>query len=207
MTRVVVTGTGRSGTKWCATVLRLGGILCGHEQVFTTGQFDGMTEQEWGPFEADSSLAAVPFLDRHPQARKVLVVREPLAFAGSILAVGPLLCGSQPRALADHLARRHPWVLDAPTEAGAALRWWAVWNGQGASHADVTLRLEGLTPDVLYDACGVVPRWPTFPFDRPVNAGAADKTAVTWGGCGDPDAVDAALPLAARFGYGDGDGR
>ncbi len=47
MRPLIITGTGRSGTKWCATALRMGGILCGHEQVFDTANLPSMVEHTW----------------------------------------------------------------------------------------------------------------------------------------------------------------
>lgn len=171
--RFVIAGTGRSGTKWCATALRVAGVLCGHEQVFCTEQLVDMGPQTWHDFEGDASLAAVPFLDRHDDCRRVLVVRHPLDVAASFLHVGPFTHGSQPRGLLAYLERRLPTVLDAENEVTAALQYWVLWNQMALAVVDEVARLEDLDLPRLLGLVKRDGRWPLYPFDRPVNASAA----------------------------------
>lgn len=72
----VVTGCGRSGTKFTATVFAQLGFRCGHEEVFvpTLDRFRG-----FGEAQGDSSTLAVPFLDQLERGTLVLhQVRHPL---------------------------------------------------------------------------------------------------------------------------------
>lgn len=198
MSRFVVTGTGRCGTKWAATALRTAGILCGHEQVFTTDMLPQAQSPRWGAFEGDSSLAAVPYMLTPGIARRVLLVRHPLGFAGSLLRVGPLLAGSQPDGLTRYLKARHPHVFDTDRETTAALRYWTVWNRQAADHADVVLRIEEVTVADLLVAVERTPRWPTYPVD-PTNVGP-NGDDLRWG-VQDPETAIDARNLAREFGY------
>lgn len=188
--KFVIAGTGRSGTKWAAAALRSAGWLCGHEQVFPTDMLrhapvgkDGFSEPtsigrlDGGPFDGDSSLAAMPWLPYlSDDVRKVLLVRHPLDVVASLLATGPLLAGSQPVGLMKYLHREMPDVVDGgQSEVDAAARYWMRWNLAAARHADTVLRLEDATVDVLCQYVRVEPRWPTFPM-APVNCGPGDVT-------------------------------
>lgn len=199
--RVIVTGTGRCGTKWCATVLRAAGYLVGHEQVFRTDHLPERDPQVWGRFEGDCSLAAVPFLARHHEARRVLVVRHPHDTAASWVANGPILAGSAPPGLAAHLAAHHPAVVGSRTETEAALRYWYEWNEAALHSVDAFVRIEDLTAESLLEAAGWEARWPLFPFDGPVNASdAASRDVLELDGVPDAVAADVA-DLVSAFGY------
>lgn len=192
----IITGTGRSGTKWCATVMRLAGYRCGHEQVFKTEQLPEFGDQEWEDFEGDSSLAAAPFLHRWFDSRKVLVVRHPLSVVASFIHNGPLTEDGQPEGLMRFLHANYPEIPLADSELEAVLRYWVLWNSLAMDEVDVVVKLEDLTPETLLEAVGVEPRWPLFPFDEPVNASV--ETPIT------PDSIEAyprAGELAAQLGY------
>lgn len=174
MKRFVITGSGRSGTKWCATVLRVRGILCGHEQVFATGQLIKGGGYDWGPFAGDSSLAAVPALPKLDGVIRILVVRHPLDVADSFRRVGSILHGSLPRGLDIYLRRHHLHIFNRPDELAAGVDYWLTWNRLAADHVDHVVQLEGLTGDRLTGLAGVEPVWPGFPVG-PVNVGPASK--------------------------------
>jgi hypothetical protein len=166
--RFVITGTGRSGTKWCATALRCAGVYCGHEQVFATAMMPNHDPPRWGDFEGDSSLAAVPYLIDLPDVIRVLVVRDPFSVVSGFLKAGPFIAGSQPAGMIEYLDQRFPGIRQSKTEAEGALRYWLAWNRTAVQNADVVLRLEDLTVDMLLKAIGREPRWHPYPLG-PIN--------------------------------------
>lgn len=124
--KYVITGTGRCGTTFAAKSFCSAGIPCGHELVF---RFHGV----WPPrpgMVADSSLAALPFLD-HPVARDAIVihlVRYPLKVIGSLV-------GSQRRRIRlsnwEWLADgRLPLLRDFDNLAELSTYHWVEWNRQ-----------------------------------------------------------------------------
>lgn len=163
MKRFLITGTGRSGTKWCATALRIAGVYCGHEQVFATAMLPEHNSPYWGDLVGDSSLAAMPYMAELPGVTKVLVVRHPLDFVSSMLKVGPLLAGVQPAGLQEYLTVTFPDVMTAKNEVEAALRYWLHWNRTARPHAQAVLRIEDLTVPALLAAVGSEALWYTYP--------------------------------------------
>lgn len=163
MKRFLITGTGRSGTKWCATALRCAGIYCGHEQVFATAMLPNHNPPRWTSLQGDASLAAMPYMAELPDVTKVLVVRHPLAFVSSMLKVGPFLTGSQPAGLVEYIDATFPDVMASENEVEAALRFWLHWNQTARQHCDSWLRLEDLTVPKLLEAVGSKALWHSYP--------------------------------------------
>ena len=193
-------GTGRSGTKWCATALRNGGIYCGHEQVFATAMLPHHHAPRWVAFDGDSSLAAVPYFEDLPHATKILVVRDPYTFVSSMLKAGPLMAGSQPAGLTEYLYAQFPDIFESANEPEAAMRYWVHWNRLGARYADHLFRLEELVPGDLFSAIGVEPKWHQYPIGIVNHAPNYAK------GEYDVDCIDDRLrqeaeDLAFEFGY------
>ena len=197
MARVVITGTGRCGTKWCATVLRLAGHFCGHEQVYSTHMLPSMREPDWWRYEADSSLAAVPYLAEMPRdIHRVLVVRHPFDYTRSVVGAGPFLERSQPAGLIEYVTREHPEVMRADNDKQAALRFWVAWNTAGLRHVDAVLPIEHTAPETLLAVCGLEPRWTMFPFLDRVGTGPGCDISLL-----DGDIPEGLPPLASRLGY------
>jgi len=195
--KFVIAGTGRSGTKWCATVLRVGGVYCGHEQVYPTKTLIEPRSIVWGDYEGDASLAAVPFL-AEADAWRVLVVRHPLDVAASIVRTGGFLAGNQPSALLHYVRRHHPQVFDQPDELSAAVAYWTAWNIHAEPHADRIVLLEDLTVPAVFDAVRLAPRWQRFPLGA-VNTGPSGVRP-QWDDI-EPAVRDTAQQVASRFGY------
>lgn len=195
----IITGTGRCGTKWAATVLRLAGICCGHEQVFRTDDLPSMTPRVWHRFEGDSSLAAVPFLPEWvDHTHRVLLIRHPVDVAASWAHNGAILDGSMPAGLDIYVKDRHPTVFEAANDMDAGLRYWVEWNRQALPHVDTVIRVEDATPELLLEAVGRTAKWPLFPFDEPVNGSDAERPGLD----GVPSGVvDEVQDMAEQFGY------
>lgn len=78
--KLIVTGTGRCGTGYVAAVLNEAGMACGHEWRF------GPHGDEGGA-DMDSSWMAAPYLEQHPEARRVLLWRDPTEVIESFLGI------------------------------------------------------------------------------------------------------------------------
>lgn len=168
--KLLVVGTGRSGTGWCAQVLRSVGVDCGHEGVFGPRQALGErpVEPDWYGLDADSSWLAVPLLPL--DARVALVVRHPLHVVASLLHIGFHRHDTNYRRAAE--ARVGPICT-----AADLLEFWAVWNRDAAAHAEATFTLSDLTADPSLltrwagaskrptrpDPANVRPEWKTGP--------------------------------------------
>ncbi len=85
--KLVVTGTGRSGTGWCAAILNSAGVFAGHERVFGSKQTVPYSFVDWAGYHADCSWLAVPRLPMM-NVRACLVVRHPLDVVGSMAHIG-----------------------------------------------------------------------------------------------------------------------
>lgn len=174
--RFIIASTGRAGSKWCATVLRLQGIHCGHEQVFTTSMLKEMEAPDWNGYEGDSSLAAMPFLDTQ-EALKVMLVRHPLRTIESFLKAGPFLEHSQPEALINYL-NLHTDVMESKNDTEAAAKYWLWWNTLLIQKCQAVVRIEELTPINLALAVGKTPKWEAFPIGS-INA-TDDNLEIDW---------------------------
>jgi len=142
--RFVVTGTGRCGTAYLAALFRQIRIPCGHETVFGP---DG--PQEWGGRQGDSSWMAAPFL---PLDGKVFhLLRNPLAVADSLVGIGffdPKIDHGKYREFARSWC---PQAFQTDDPILAATTFIICWNQMIAPHADMTVRVEEITPTVLRD--------------------------------------------------------
>lgn len=85
--KLVVTGTGRSGTGWAAATLNSAGIFTGHENVFTPRTVRPLSYIDWCGYNADCSWLAVPRLPLM-NVRAALIVRNPLDVVASMSHIG-----------------------------------------------------------------------------------------------------------------------
>jgi hypothetical protein len=200
MKRFLITGTGRSGTKWCATALRIAGVYCGHEQVFATAMLPQHHEPHWGRLVGDSSLAAMPYMEELPNVTKVLVVRHPLDFVSSMLKVGPLLDGGQPAGLKEYLTVTFPDVMTAENEVEAALRYWLHWNRAALPQAQAVLRIEDLTVAALLAAVGREALWDSYPLGS-INQANNFTQGVFDDGDAPTELLDDVWEFATSIGY------
>ena len=197
----VVTGSGRSGTGFIATVLADAGLRCGHEAVFhpRTTAFTG-----FGDVDGDISWLAAPFVGGLPAGTVVLhQLRDPVEVVSSWIGLrfldrrGPYsfrrptgpprlvyhdLKTRFERARGQHsfvardferfVGRHEPAVLDGATTTDRCIRYWVRWNERVEAEAD------GAPVHYLrYRVEDLVDRWPEI----------ADLLG-----------LDATLPAAAR---------
>lgn len=73
--KLIVTGTGRSGTAFMCKLFNRLGVPCGHEEVFGIIGFQG-----WGDLMADSTFCALPYLQSLSAEDHIIyhVVRDPM---------------------------------------------------------------------------------------------------------------------------------
>lgn len=177
MTRpFLITGCGRSGTAWAASLFTALGYPCGHEVLFSYDRSGPLTASE-------SSWLAVPYLDTLPPYTPVLrVVRDPFRVVQSIMAKGFLLDMADPYAVfvglyrpdiaagRDHLARaiRYAALWDEPMDDRE--HWFLRIETSNMAHAAEYLTGERLPDEVVQDALvllGTSINTPTEPRERP----------------------------------------
>lgn len=145
--RLVVTGTGRSGTGWAAAILNSAGIFTGHERVFTPRTVQQGTHIDWCEYHADCSWLAVPRLPLM-NVRAALIVRNPLDVVASMTHIG-FGKGMHDN---DH--------SDVATQFGMApdpdgyLRFWFNWNQKALHHVEAIFTFDQLLADPM-----VLTRW------------------------------------------------
>lgn len=164
----VVTGCGRSGTKYMARLLAAVGVRCTHEALFTP-----KTRKAPPVIDGDSSWMAVPFLDELPADTAILhLVRDPLQVTRSFLDLG-FFSTAYDEACAERLPirfvrrrppseayirflRRHsPKTFSFETAQLRAEYHWVDWNSRVVSayncRPHMRIRLEELDESKLND--------------------------------------------------------
>lgn len=144
MSRLVVVGTGRCGTRYASHILRAAGVECGHEQVFTFRVALGIRDVRWEGFDADASWLAVPRLaDLHLNA--VMVVRHPLRVVHSMLELG-WFADDRRKDVAKVIYQYRPEIAHERTRADKALAMWTLWNLGALPYVRHWVRLEDIGP-------------------------------------------------------------
>jgi hypothetical protein len=145
----VITGCGRSGTKYVAHVLRACGVDAGHEDWFYPG----------GPrrsgLDGDVSWLAVPALEARAWAGPtVLVTRHPVACVRSLVGTWFLTADGSPHTA---FALEHEPELAELPPVERAVEWWVRWNTRAARLAELTVPVETFTlPRVLGEVAAVI---------------------------------------------------
>ena len=137
---MIVTGTGRCGTRYTHEVLRAAGINAGHEKVFTYKVGLGVRQPEWGEYQADVSWFAVPRLVEQ-DCPSVLVVRHPIRVVQSMLELGWFAPG-QRKIVLTTVEHFRPDVPKERTRPDACLALWLAWNLAALPHVQAVVRLE-----------------------------------------------------------------
>lgn len=154
--RFVISGTGRSGTKYAASILNAMQIPCGHESIFTA---EG--PREWGNARGDSSWMAAPFLEGF-DGTVIHLVRDPLAVVNSLVGIGffdETVTGHEPYRgfVREHLPAA--FLSDDPVMRAATFV--RLWNELIEPLADLRIKVEDLpepsTAQALARAVGAEP--------------------------------------------------
>jgi hypothetical protein len=192
---LLITGTGRCGTKFMAEWLTKSGVPCGHEAVFS---YRGYTPQPG--LVADSSWLAVPYLGLYT-GRIVHVVRNPLAVIRSFIGTrhfGPFGPKHRDRPWYQFMALHFGYTDEDPVQQ--AMRYWIEWNRRIECHkaetGDVwTRRLESL------DRHGLAALDIVLSEDRPPPTTNAHKKRTPLGRLPRTGYFDELATMAERYGY------
>lgn len=160
--RFVVTGTGRSGTGYAASLFNAAGLSCGHESVYKEtpglgekgairhgvvprakaplGRVKETVRRRIATYDGDASWMAVPRLEKFG-GTSFLQLRHPLLVVRSFVGT---------RFFSRPEAHRQQWAYAAAhfditgDDVSDAMRWWVSWNERAAVHATMTYALERL---------------------------------------------------------------
>jgi hypothetical protein len=136
--RMVITGTGRSGTGWAAATLNSAGVFAGHENVFTPKTVRKYSRIEWCDYHADCSWLAVPRLPLM-NVKAALIVRNPLDVVASMQHIG-FGKGMHNNDHAD-IARQ---VTGMVPSLDGYLRFWLEWNQRAIPNCEAIFTLDQL---------------------------------------------------------------
>lgn len=154
MRRIIITGTGGSGTAYMAALLHSVGIACGHERVFTNVE----GEIDWGGFVAESSWLAVPRLRFCHEELVVHLVRDPLRVAQSMVRFfdpqGPLDDSIAPwKAQRDVIRWIFPEVFRSADPIERFCSYYRLWNAEIERRADLRVRIEDVDERTIVRLC------------------------------------------------------
>lgn len=128
--KFAVTGTGRCGTGYTASVLRQTGIRCGHENWWTV-----VPERVVSALDGDSSWRACDSIERGEWSGPVVhIVRNPVNVVRSFTELG---------FDRDNVGvfEREPELAELPP-LEMCVEWWVRWNRRCAAVADLTVQVE-----------------------------------------------------------------
>ena len=194
MTRLVITGCGRSGTMYTAHVLRAAGLRVGHEQALGHSN----EEPEWGDLEVEVSWLAPYFFSQFHDVRVWHIHRHPVQVARSYRAMGFFAADTaHVRRVRDTLGfdvrERFP---ESPE-----LNFWGLWNGLIEGRAERRFTLQDVGVSFVREVCGMFGRGPNLEavnqvLGRPVNQNTNPVEGVEVG-----PFPSYFLGMARRYGY------
>lgn len=159
MSHVLIVGTGRSGTTYAQAVLRVCGVQCSHQKVFTWDCYR-TRDWDWGDSEAEASFMAVPVLDtvrqREPDTKIILIVRDHYHVASSWIRRGLFgqdMAVTYPQ-MTEVLNDMFPHVLAQPTAADRALAYAKAWDEYAATRCDAMFAISTMSLPAFFIACG-----------------------------------------------------
>ncbi|MBI5433855.1 MAG: hypothetical protein HZA52_13570 [Planctomycetes bacterium] len=157
--RFLITGCGRSGTGYIATLLGELGIPCGHEVLY---QPETCIERapEWSEsVVGESSWLAAPYLATLAEGTLVLhQVREPVAVVRSFLRIRFF----EGKSVWKRFAEAHVAELASGTPLERCVKYWLGWNqlcqaASGMRHVEYRRhRLEDIDVDFLDELCSTL---------------------------------------------------
>lgn len=152
MARVLVTGCGRSGTRFVATALKHAGVNAGHEHLFTTTMHEWPANYYSG---VEISWLAVPWLHELPSDVSIVhLVRHPLDVVRSFLGIR--FFEKQWSEYTRFVMNYCPGdVLDGKP-IDQALGYWLGWNSMVSVSNHIRIRVECLTPAILCSLFGTL---------------------------------------------------
>ena len=213
--RILLTGCGRSGTSYTATLLSALDVRCGHELVFRLPEIV-RGEVSWpDDLPAESSWLAAPFLDLLPAGTRIWhQVREPLAVLRSLRRVGLF---EKPGPFRTFVVEHLGAELESASPLEAGLIYWDRWNALVEERAAASglaysrHRLEDLEPAVLSELLAsaghfrspaeIEERQQRVRSDRNTRGDKSTDAALTWASLPDSAAKEAVTARARSYGY------
>lgn len=153
----VITGTGRSGTRWMADLMTNFAMATSHEYVFDANVHDYIDDVNWGGQRGDASWMAAPHLRlaKLDRVKVIQVFRHPLATMSSMIGSGfyadvpedefedvwwPYRLYQEQYLFNGDLAPE--WDKLTPLER--AMHMYVRWNEMILPYSDIKMRLEDL---------------------------------------------------------------
>lgn len=126
---------------YIASVLRLAGMRCGHEDVFGP-----RGPRHWDHWQGDSSWMAAPYLGEHPGAYRILVYRHPRAVISSFVGIGFYAEPTAHSRFALSMADQRFGTPSSPMLAPAfmASEHYARWNRMAMEEVDLVCDIEDI---------------------------------------------------------------
>lgn len=215
---LVVTGTGRCGTKFVSEVLNSVGVKCTHQGLFQPHmpwshdpptlitpeemgrQVAGLRQARHG-WEAESSWCAAPFLGL-PEMEGVTVVhvvRHPKRTIDSLVKVEVFEERKRYGQYVDFAYEHAPEMREQGTRQRRAAAFYVAWNRMIEPHADVFWRVED-DPRGLLDRLGVSYEGKEIYNDTTCNGRGGPRSDVRLADFGPALRADL-LEMAGRYGY------
>ena len=140
--RIIVTGTGRSGTGFMSKVLTMAGHDCGHERIFTpNGVYPKPSEEA-----SDSSWMSMPYLDEYREAQILMPYRPPNEVIGSLIGIQFF---ELPSPYLDFAYREFPEMRQDMAPIEAANAFYQNWQARCITRADVVFPLTDIPWDII----------------------------------------------------------
>ncbi len=205
--RFVLVGSGRSGTRYAATVFSQLGMPCGHEAVF------GWRQEVPANLVGDASFCAVPYLGSSAKPRAVFhQVRHPLAVLRSIIATGFFADPGQFSPHLELIERSLPEIKRRQTPLAKAMYFIVRWNRMCEPFAHLRWRVEALDAPTLSHAAHLAGFSKSLAecdsvletVDRGINRlelRGLKRLQLTWRDLPDSPEKDDLLELATSYGY------
>ena len=210
MDHFVITGTGRSGTRYAAELFTRLGLPCSHQRVFSDSYNLSGWKLGWDGKIGDSSAFAAPFVDTLPETTLIIhQVRDPRLVINSMIEHQHV---PGQRAKSDKglrfLERHVPRVMSIEGLPARAARFWTEWNLKIEKARDrsnyLFHRLEDYSPTFLEKIFDVF----ETPLDRAFAEGVLRVQSKTTGGTGKTLPVNIAdiddpefHEMVTRYGY------
>lgn len=201
---ILVTGTGRCGTRYVAKLLSSAGVPCGHEGVFTPRGISKAYEiLEKISSCAESSWMAAPFIGYQEVcgARIVHLIRHPIRVINSLLGMRFFAADSRYLTWANYAISHLPSIGSLDSEEDRTVAFYVRWNEMIETELPMsgfTHRIEDDDLSLLYKL-GIDPTGHTLFSDKTDNtrppAGNIDLNTVR------SDIVDRLLEMAERYDY------
>ena len=124
----VITGSGRSGTRYAAELLTRSGLPCAHQMVYHEHSDRPGEKVSWGPFVGDATAFAAPFVKQMTDTLVIHQVRNPRWVIPSLIKNSHVIgqAGSDPGVA--FMARHTQGIAAIPDLFERAAAQWTQWN-------------------------------------------------------------------------------